>query len=142
MRKNDLSEVAELEKMYFSVPWSRESLRQSLERPEYLFLVVEEEGKAVGYGGFFQVLEEGNITNIVIDQRYRGNGLGKALVRALLEEGKRMGIRAFTLEVRAGNAAAICVYKQLGFVQEGVRKRFYEKPAEDALIMWKRFSTA
>ena len=140
MCENDIPQIAELERKYFSVPWLAKSLKQSLKRPEYLFLVVEKEGEAVGYGGFFRVLEEGNITNIVIDERYRGKGLGKALVRALLEEGRHLGILAFTLEVRAGNEAAVCVYKQLGFVQEGIRKRFYEKPVEDALIMWKRFS--
>ena len=87
MCENDIPQIAELERKYFSVPWSAKSLKQSLKRPEYLFLVVEKEGEAVGYGGFFRVLEEGNITNIVIDERYRGKGLGKALVRALLEEG-------------------------------------------------------
>lgn len=138
MKESDLSEAAALEKKYFSVPWSEENLRQSLAHPAYLFLVAEEEGNVVGYAGLYRVLDEGDITNIVIDERYRGRGIGKALTQALLLEGGKCGIHAFTLEVRSGNDAAIRIYEQLGFVREGIRKCFYEKPVEDALIMWKR----
>jgi len=56
----------------------------------------------------------------------------------LIEEGYAMGIAEFTLEVRVSNAPAISVYEKCGFVSEGVRPKFYEKPVEDALIMWKR----
>lgn len=138
MRVSDLAQAALLEKKYFSVPWSEENLRQSLERPDYLFLVAEEEGRVVGYAGLLRVLDEGDITNIVIDQEFRGKGLGSELTGTLLAEGRGLGIRAFTLEVRVSNAAAIHIYERLGFVSEGIRKRFYEKPVEDALIMWKR----
>lgn len=138
MCEADLPGTAELEKRYFSVPWSEENLRQSLLNPEYLFLVAEKDGKVVGYAGLFRVLDEGDITNIVVDERYRGRGLGKALTETLLIEGRKCGIHAFTLEVRVSNGAAIHIYEELGFVREGIRKHFYEKPVEDALIMWKR----
>lgn len=138
MSKADILQVAELERKYFSVPWSKASLEESLDRQEYLFLVVEDEGQVVGYGGLLLVSDEGDITNIVIDENYRGRGLGKALTKALIEEGKHLGLGAFTLEVRVSNEAAIHVYEQLGFRPEGIRKRFYERPVEDALIMWKR----
>ena len=138
MRKSDLPAVAKLEEKYFSVPWSEHALKQSLEKPEYLFFVASEKGEAVGYGGVLKVLDEGNILNIVVDERFRGRGIGRELTRTLLEEGKRQGMQAFTLEVRVGNVSAIRLYESLGFVSEGVRKHFYEKPVEDALIMWKR----
>ena len=138
MRAADLAAAAELERLYFSMPWSGRQLKESLEAPEYLFLAAEEQGKVVGYAGLLKILDEGNITNIVVEEAYRGRGIGKDLTRALLAEGRREGMHAFTLEVRAGNAAAIHVYESLGFVREGVRRRFYEHPAEDALIMWKR----
>lgn len=138
MCEADLPEAAGLEKRYFSIPWSEENLRQSFRNPDYLFLVAEEGAGVVGYAGLFRVLDEGDITNIVVDEEYRGRGLGKELTKSLLSEGKKCGIRAFTLEVRVSNSAAIHVYEQLGFVKEGIRKRFYEKPVEDALIMWKR----
>ena len=138
MCRQDLLEVADLEQRSFSVPWSLESLNQSLERPEYLFLVAQEKGKVVGYGGLVRVLDEGDITNIVIDEAYRGQGFGKLITEALISEGKKLGMREFTLVVRASNAAAIHIYESVGFVCEGVRRHFYERPAEDALIMWKR----
>lgn len=138
MTEADLSAVAALEKKYFSVPWSEAGLRESMRLDYYLFLVAQEEGKVVGYGGIFWAADEGNITNIVVDESYRGRGLGMALTDALLSAGRANGIRAFTLEVRVGNQAAIHVYQKLGFIGEGIRKGFYEKPAEDALVMWKR----
>lgn len=138
MLEADLSGVAELERQYFSMPWSEKQLRESLENPDYLFLVLELEGKIAGYAGLVRAGDEGDITNVVLAEECRGRGFGKLLVRTLLEEGKRRGIRDFTLEVRVSNTPAIHVYEALGFVKEGVRKRFYEKPTEDAWIMWKR----
>lgn len=138
MQEADLAATARLEQLYFSVPWSWKQLKESMEASEYLFLVAEEEGNVVGYAGLLKILDEGNITNIVIEEEYRGRGLGKELTEALLKEGRLCGLHAFTLEVRAGNTAAIHVYESLGFVQEGVRKHFYERPVEDAWIMWKR----
>lgn len=138
MRTSDLPEAAHLEQLYFSVPWTERQLKGSLESPEYLFVVAEEQGRVIGYGGLLKVLDEGDITNIVVEEAYRGKGIGRQLVKALLSEGKRCGLNAFTLEVRAGNAAAIHLYESLGFVREGIRRRFYQRPVEDALIMWKR----
>ena len=141
MREEDLKQAADLEKRYFSLPWSEKTLRESLERQEYVFLVAEEEGQIAGYAGLLQVMEEGDITNVVVDESCRGRGLGRGLVSRLLEEGKARGIRAFTLEVLVGNAGAIRLYEELGFRSEGVRKGFYDLPKEDALIMWKREDT-
>ena len=81
---------------------------------------------------------EGDVTNIAVFPEYRGQGIGAALTKALLVEGRKRGMNAFTLEVRVGNQAAIHIYEKLGFRSEGVRKGFYEKPKEDALIMWRR----
>lgn len=138
MREEDLPSVAALEEKCFSVPWSEASLRQSLQDSNYLFLVAEEDGNVAGYAGLLKVLDEGDVTNIAVERAYRGRGIGSELVRQLMEEGKRCGIRSFTLEVRVSNKTAVHVYEKLGFVSEGIRKRFYERPVEDALIMWKR----
>lgn len=138
MTEADLLAVVRLEQENFSVPWTEAGLRESLNLPEYLFLVAEEERKVVGYAGLYRVLDEGDVTNIVVDEQFRGKGIGTHLTRELLEEGKKEGVRAFTLEVRFSNMSAIRIYERLGFVQEGIRKGFYEKPLEDARIMWKR----
>lgn len=138
MRESDLEDAARLEKRYFSVPWTREQLGESLQSGQYLFLVAEEDGQVAGYAGLLRVMDEGDVTNVVVDEAYRGKGLGTRLMAALLEEGRDCGMKEFTLEVRVSNQRAIRLYESLGFVQEGVRKRFYERPVEDALIMWKR----
>lgn len=138
MHEADLPGAAELERRYFSMPWSEKQLQESLGNPDYLFLVLEREEKVAGYAGLIQAADEGDITNVVLAEEYRGMGLGKALLEALLEEGQNRGIREFTLEVRVSNTPAVHVYEALGFVKEGIRKRFYEKPPEDAWIMWKR----
>ena len=81
---------------------------------------------------------EGNINNVVVEEAYRGQGLAYAMMQELLIRGREMGCTEFTLEVRVSNAPAIHVYQKLGFVSEGIRPRFYEKPVEDAMIMWIR----
>ena len=140
MREADLAAAAELERLYFSMPWSGRQLKESLEAPEYLFLAAEEQGKVVGYAGLLKILDEGNITNIVVEEAYRGRGIGKDLTRALLAEGRREGMHAFTLEVRAGNAPAIALYEKMGFQTVGRRKNYYRELHEDALLMTVEFS--
>lgn len=138
MKEEEISQVAALEQACFSEPWTEQGLRESFARPEYLFLTVTEEDRVVGYAGLYQVLDEGDITNIAVLPSARAKGIGTALTRALIEAGEQRAIQAFTLEVRVGNASAIRIYEKLGFVSAGVRRGFYEKPKEDALIMWRR----
>ena len=138
MKEEDLGAVVQLEQTVFSVPWSECNLHESLLRPEYLFLVSEDEGMITGFAGLLMIAGEGDVTNIAVFPEYRGRGIGAALTKALLVEGRKRGMNAFTLEVRVGNQAAIHIYEKLGFRSEGVRKGFYEKPKEDALIMWRR----
>ena len=85
MRTSDLPAAAHLEQLYFSVPWTERQLKGSLESPEYLFVVAEEQGRVIGYGGLLKVLDEGDITNIVVEEAYRGKGIGRQLVKALLD---------------------------------------------------------
>ncbi len=138
MKEEDLGAVAQLEQTVFSVPWSEHNLRESLSRPEYLFLVAEEDGKVTGYAGLLMIAGEGDVTNIAVFPENRGHGTGSALTETLISEGRNRGMNAFTLEVRVSNQPAIHIYEKLGFRSEGVRKGFYEKPKEDALIMWLR----
>lgn len=81
---------------------------------------------------------EGDITNVAVREQYRGRKIASALMEALLKLGReRYGIKAFTLEVRSQNTAARNLYEKLGFVSKGVRPGFYEKPKDDAVILWK-----
>lgn len=142
MKEEEIPQVAALEQACFSEPWTEQGLRESYVRPEYLFVTATEEDQVVGYAGLYQVLDEGDITNIAVLPSAREKGIGTALTRALIEAGEQRNIQVFTLEVRVGNASAIHIYEKLGFVSAGVRKGFYEKPKEDALIMWRRQMSA
>lgn len=138
MEEKDVEAVSRIEEATFSMPWSPASFLEMLKSNNTFYVVAEEEGKILGSCGVLQVLDEGNITNVVIEKESRGRGIGTAMLSFLMEEGKKQGISAYTLEVRVSNSPAIHVYEKLGFVSEGIRKNFYEKPREDAAIMWKR----
>lgn len=138
MEYKDIQDVCRLEKESFSQPWREQDFRGALENCEMCYLVAEVSGEVAAVCGVRNILGEGEITNVVTDKNKRNAGIGYRLLLKLLEEGRNMGISAFTLEVRRSNMVAIHLYEKLGFVTEGCRKDFYQKPREDALIMWKR----
>ena len=84
-----------------------------------------------------QVLDEADITNVSVDAASRRDGVGESMLQELMRRGEQKGIKAFTLEVRESNLAAISLYQKLGFVSAGIRKNFYDAPKENAVIMWK-----
>ena len=140
MTMADLADVCEIEEQCFSVPWSRESMEKELiGNDQAHYLVVEIDEKVVGYAGFWQVLDEGHIMNIAVAPEVRGQGLGEELMRAMLQQGAQLGIIYWTLEVRVSNVAAIKLYEKVGFTSAGIRPGYYEKPKEDANIMWYQF---
>lgn len=138
MRPDDVPCISKLEEETFSMPWSPQSFLEMIEKDDQQYYVAEEDGNILGGCGVLMILDEGNITNVVIKPEARNRGIGTQLVNYLIEEGKKAGLNAFTLEVRVSNQAAIHVYEKCGFVSEGIRPGFYEKPTEDAMIMWKR----
>ncbi len=138
MTEEDLPAVSQIEEETFSMPWKPDDFREMIKRDNMTYMVAELDGEIIGGAGMRNILGDGEITNVAIREKYRGRGYGKALLQALLTAGEEMGAAAFTLEVRVSNTAAIRLYEGLGFVSEGVRPDFYERPREDALIMWKR----
>lgn len=138
MLDEDVPVVAQIEEATFSMPWSAEDFFDMIRRDNMTYLVAELDGKIIGGAGMRNILGDGEITNVAILADYRGCGYGKKLVGELLKAGEVLGARAFTLEVRVSNEPAIRLYQSLGFVSEGIRPGFYERPREDALIMWKR----
>ena len=136
MRLEDLDTVTSIEQETFAIPWSRESFRQELERNVAArYLVAETEGQVVGYAGAWIILDESHITNIAIAEAYRGRGIGKRLTQALLQYLSNLGACYATLEVRVSNERAQNLYRGLGFVSVGKRKRYYEDNGEDAFLM-------
>lgn len=138
MKKEDAKQVAELERLYFSRPWSEQALLDAMGKKEYFYMVAEEEGVIAGYCGLYQVLDEGSITQVAVREDVRRKGIAKQLLQDFMQKGEQRGIAAYTLEVRVSNLAAVSLYEGCGFVKECVRKDFYSLPKEDAYIMWKR----
>ncbi len=138
MLEIDLPAVHEMECCIFSKPWSMTDFRESMKEEQNLYLVVEENHEIAAYCGLWGVAGEGQINNVAVNETLRGRGIAYAMLKELIERGKEKGLTAFTLEVRVSNLPAITLYHKLGFEDAGVRKNFYEAPAEDALIMWLR----
>lgn len=134
----DLEQVGRMEQDCFSMPWSQKSFEELLDNPNAFYVVAREEGRVVGYCGAYLILDEADINQVAVAQDCRGRGIGRLMLTELLKRLKQAGAGSVTLEVRKSNAPAIALYEGLGFHTEGIRKNFYEKPAEDALIMWKR----
>ncbi len=141
MEIDDLSQVMEIENATFAVPWTEMGYFSFLMREDTLFLVAEEEGKILGYCGLLMVLDEGDITNVAVEKSRRGQGIGEALVRELAARAARRGIALLHLEVRQSNQAARGLYRKLGFLEDGLRKGYYEEPREDAVLMTLRQET-
>lgn len=139
MQPEDLAEVCKIEKDNFSLPWSEKSFLESMEREDTVFLVALEDEDVAGYIGCYCIAGAGEITNVAVKASHRRKGIGGKLLQKLYEEGAGLDTQEYFLEVRESNEAAIGLYLRQGFVKEGIRKNFYEKPVENAVIMWNHF---
>ena len=136
MRLKDVDAVEAIERATFARPWSRDSFRQELTRNVAArYLVAEENGEVLGYAGAWIILDESHITNIAVREDARGRGLGRRLTAELLQVLSNLGAGYATLEVRVSNERAQNLYKSLGFISVGKRKRYYEDNNEDAFLM-------
>lgn len=138
MRLEHLGDICEISIFSFPIPWSYDSFKRELNNKLASYLVALLNNKVVAYGGIWVILDEAHITNIAVHPDYRYKGIGEELLKALLEKAYAREAKEITLEVRISNLTAQSLYKKAGFVQEGIRKRYYEDNKEDALIMWKR----
>ena len=140
MNADHLDEVAELERICFSTPWSRNMLAEELDNLLSAFLVALDDcGRVVGYAGLQVVLDEGCITNIAVRPECRRMGVASQLLQVFLNFAEANKLAFLTLEVRASNYDAIALYGSRGFRSVGRRKNYYEHPKEDAIIMTKEF---
>ena len=139
MAREHIPQIARLEKLCFSAPWSEAMLEEELFNPQASFLVAEDEdGRVVGYAGLHVVLDEGYIDNVAVEPDARKHGVASSLLDVYCRYGAA-NLAFLTLEVRASNAPAISLYTKYGFAQAGRRKNYYQHPAEDAIIMTREF---
>ena len=140
MTRQHVAQVAALEKLCFSAPWSEDSVAGELDNPLSVWLVCVDRGKVLGYVGSQTVLDETDMMNIAVLPEARRAGIGERLILSLIEMLKDRGSRSLTLEVRASNTPAISLYEKLGFLQVGRRPNYYRSPREDALILRKEWN--
>ncbi len=138
MQNTHVSAIAALEAANFSAPWDEAAVRGELENPLALWLVaVGEDGTVLGYVGSQTCFEDADILNVCVAPAARRQGVAEALMRELEARLAPKGVEKITLEVRASNEPAIRLYEKLGYTQVGIRRGYYEKPREDALILQK-----
>ena len=139
MNESHVAQVAALEKLCFSDPWSETSIASELENPLSLWRIAEGDGAVCGYVGAQTVLDETDMMNIAVRPDCRRKGIAAALIAELVSRLKARGSRILRLEVRESNLPAIALYKAMGFTQLGLRKNYYRNPKENALILGKEW---
>ena len=137
MNAAHVSQIAQLEKLCFSDPWSENSIATELESRLSDWLVVTEGEQVIAYVGSQTVIDSSDMMNIAVHPDFRRRGIAEALVAALEEQLRQRGSKMLLLEVRDSNAPAIALYEKLGFQQVGLRKNYYRNPKEDARILRK-----
>jgi ribosomal-protein-alanine N-acetyltransferase len=141
MLLDDIPQVQLVEKKCFTTPWSRNVFLSELLRNDNAYYVVAEfEERIIGYAGVWIILDEGHITNIAVDPSYRRRGVGQGLMEDITAYAVSRGVTKMTLEVRVSNLSAQALYKKMGYVSFGVRKRYYQDNNEDAFIMWRELT--
>ena len=136
MEEDDLDEVMKIESESFSSPWKRRHFEIALS-DDTCCIVAKVAGKVVGYGIGWFVFREIHIANLAVDKELRRKGIGVILLRHMIDIAGERRVVIVTLEVRESNLAAINLYRKEGFREVTVRKDYYSRPREDAIIMAK-----
>lgn len=139
MSERHVGQVASLEKLCFSMPWSENAVSSELVNPLSLWIVAQDGDTVAGYVGSQSVMGEADMMNLAVLPAYRRCGIGQRLVLELVSQLQSRQVHCLTLEVRASNVGAICLYEKLGFVQVGRRPNYYTNPKEDAWILRKEW---
>lgn len=136
MTLEDVSTVHEIDTLSFSLPWPERSFRFELtENPVSRNWVAESDGRIAAMLVLWLIVDEAHIATLATAPDFRRLGIGERLLIAALVSARNEGAARAFLEVRAGNAAALALYKKYGFVVAGVRPRYYKDNNEDAILM-------
>ena len=135
-----IEKIAELEKEIFSDPWSEDAIRSLLLSEFAYAFVALREGEVVGYFLGSCIVPEGEIFRIATSPSHRRRGIAYRLLSEVLKRGREDGLEFFFLEVRSENEGARCLYRTLGFVEDGVRHNYYRNPNDDAILMHLEFT--
>lgn len=137
MRYEDIPEVSAIEAEAFATPWSEQAFISELTQNQFAhYVIMEHEGRLIGYGGMWIIIDEAHVTNIAVTGEYRGRRLGERLMMELSARAVSLGADRMTLEVRPSNTVARRMYEKFGFEAVGLRPGYYSDNGEDAIIMW------
>jgi len=138
MGDEDLDVVTEIEARDGDVHWTRKNFADELKGEFMRFFLAKEPPDILGYGGYWKADTEAQITNVVVRRESRCQGVGRRLVEFILDCARSEACTTCTLEVRQSNAHAQSLYKSLGFEVKGSRKKIFQNPEEDAVLMEKK----
>lgn len=136
MTKDDINDVTYLEKACFGNRWQPTSFQRELTNPNSIHFVARLGTKAIGFSGYWQIIEEGHITSVAVLPQYRRKKIAQYLLLALIEDCLRKNVKWVTLEVKETNIPAQELYKKFGFKVFGKRRRYYQDDDTDAYVMW------
>ncbi len=135
--RRDVGELMFIEESQFPEPWTKRILLDELANTETRrYTVAVEEKRIVGYLGVMFVLDELHINTIGTVPHEEGRGIATSLLDDAWVDAQVRGLKRATLEVAVSNARAIALYQRYGFHPVGVRKNYYERIQEDALVLW------
>ncbi len=135
INKNDSKELSRLDEECFSSPWSESSFLNEASNPLAQYVIAKSDEKIIGYAGYWQVVDEGQITNIAVSKDYRRKGIAYQMLERLIKKAREMKISVLSLEVRESNLPAINLYEKFDFKKVGTRKDYYKNPTENAVLM-------
>ena len=137
LRPSDLDSIERIERRSYPTPWSRSMFAGELSKPSGICLGAFQGEDMLGYLIVARYVDAWHVMNVAVDPDQRGRGVARRLLETLFERTAADAERGYTLEVRVSNDVAIRLYRDLGFVETGIRRGYYTDNREDALIMWK-----
>ena len=139
MEIQDLNSIANILETDFDNFWNYNVFKEELTNEISKYLVAKINNQIVGFAGIIPVLDEADISNIVVNKKYRNQKIGSLILEALLNMAVSLNIKNINLEVRQSNIPAIKLYEKFGFEVCGIRKNYYNN-TEDAILMRKSLS--
>ena len=138
----DIDDILRIESISFTNPWTREMYLSELEHRDVSFFYIARDavGEAIGFCSCWLVLDEIHINNLAVLPEHRRGGVASALIEHVLKQGGARGAHRATLEVRRSNEPARKLYEKFGFAVTAVRRGYYTRPDEDALVLWRESS--
>lgn len=131
----DIDQVVEIEKQLFSSPWDRDAFEYELEQPCAESYVVAERDRVVAYLMAWSLLDEMHVLNVAVIAELQHQGIARNMLELVIDKAQAQQVRMVHLEVRESNARAIRLYEKIGFKTVGRRRKYYDNPTEDALLM-------